>query len=87
MLYLNDEGTEKILIEVDEEKPNQSLHPGTLKTVVSFFHVRTKLNYLWLLIIEEIILDETLRRTFPFTGFMNNYYNVQKVQNKNVNRL
>jgi len=54
VINLSDDGNQKLLMEVDEERSSASPHP-------------------------EIIIDESIRRTFSVISFMNNYHHVHKV--------
>ena len=62
---------------VDDERAIQAPNPGLL-----IFHYFQQL-FLFLLI--EICIDESIKKTFPTINIMNSYYMVQKVAIKEVN--
>ncbi|CAF1128072.1 unnamed protein product [Adineta steineri] len=54
VISLNDDGTQKLVMQVDEERTGPSVNP-------------------------EILIDESIKRTFSVISFMRNYHAVQKV--------
>ncbi|CAF1097604.1 unnamed protein product [Rotaria sordida] len=54
VINLNDDGVQKLVMQVDEERPGSSANP-------------------------EILIDESIKRTFSVISFMRNYHTIQKV--------
>ena len=66
-------------MEVDEERTTQTAHAGT-----PVKHPRVSILRVLFPLSIEIIIDDSIKRTFSVISFITHYYMVQKVARKEV---
>ena len=76
VINLSDDNTQKLVMQVDEERSSSSMSPGNL--IKQDFYILICLYSI------EILIDESIKRTFSVISFMRNYLTVQKVAVKEV---